>query len=122
MARAIRRAGWNVERDRELRHLAQADRHIAQVNKRIARQRAIVQAAMDKGQRFQEAESLLHAFEAGRRALEKHRQFILNTGKRWLAASQVNIKQQSNAGPNSRVILRQGARSAHDSGPRSVVA
>jgi hypothetical protein len=73
-----RRAGWNVERDRELRHLAQADRHIAEVNKRIARQRAIVQAAIDKGLRFQEAESLLHAFEAGRRALEKHRQLILD--------------------------------------------
>lgn len=67
-----------AEPDRLVRHLAQADRHIAEINKRIARQRAIVQAAMDKGQRSQEAESLLHAFEAGRRALEKHRQFILD--------------------------------------------
>jgi hypothetical protein len=72
-----RRAGWNFERAIELRHLAQADRYLAELNKRIARQRTTVQAAIDKGKPSQEAESLLRAFEAGRRALEKHRQFVL---------------------------------------------
>src|SRR5262249_41898428 len=72
-----KRAG-NADRDRELSHLKEADRHIAAVNKRIARQRVIVQAAIDKARPSIEAQSLLQAFEASRRALEKHRQLVLD--------------------------------------------
>ena len=72
-----KRAG-NADRDRELKHLKEADRHIAAVKKRIARQRVIVQAAIDKARPSIEAQSLLQAFEVSRRALEKHRQLVLD--------------------------------------------
>jgi hypothetical protein len=69
---------WNADRDRELKHLKAADRHIDGVSKRIARQRVIVQAAFDKGRPCIEAQSLLAALESSRRAFEKHREFIIN--------------------------------------------
>ena len=47
--RLAKRLASTVVRDRELKHLAQADRYISEVNKRIARQRALVEAAKEKG-------------------------------------------------------------------------
>jgi hypothetical protein len=73
-----KRTTSTIQRDRELKHLARADRHIADVNKRIARQRALVEAAIEKGRRSMEDESLLAALEASRRAFEKHRQLVLD--------------------------------------------
>ena len=73
-----RRPPWDIVRDRELKHLAQADREIAHLNKRIARQKLIIQAAIDKGRASVEAESFLHALEACRRAFEMHRELILS--------------------------------------------
>jgi hypothetical protein len=64
--------------DQERKHLKRADRHIAEVNRLIARQREIVQAAIDKGRPSIEDQSLLQALETSRRALEKHRQLILD--------------------------------------------
>jgi hypothetical protein len=72
------RGKWSTERDQELKHLRQAERYIAEVNNRIARQRALVQMAINKGRRSIEAVSLLSALEASRRELEKHRQVILD--------------------------------------------
>jgi hypothetical protein len=72
-----KRTASTIERGNELRHLAQVDRYIAEVNKRIARQRALVEAA-EKGRRSIEDESLLAALEASRRAFEKHRQLIVD--------------------------------------------
>ena len=89
-----KRADWNTDRDNELR----ADRQIAEVHKRIARQRAIVESAIDKGRPSVEAESLLRAFEASRRALEKHRELVLD--------------MLANAGPNQnnrRLISARGS-------------
>jgi len=67
-----------VDPDQERKHLAQADRHIAETKKRIARQRVIVQNAINNGHRSIEAESMLRAFEESLRLFEKHRQLILN--------------------------------------------
>jgi hypothetical protein len=67
-----------MDPDRERKHLAQADRHIAAAKKRIARQRVIVQAAIDKGQPSEEAEAMLAILERSLRAFERHRQSILD--------------------------------------------
>ena len=69
---------WNKEHLQECNHLAQADRLIAELNKRIARQRLIVRAAAERGRLSIEAESLLRALNEARRALERHRQLILD--------------------------------------------
>jgi hypothetical protein len=73
-----RRPPWDRVRDRELKHLAQADREIAHLNKRIARQKLIIQAAIVNGRASVEAESLLRALDACRRAFEMHRQLIVS--------------------------------------------
>jgi hypothetical protein len=72
---AVVEKSWETERGRQLKHLAQADEQIAEINKRIARQRLILQAAKD--QPSVEAESFLQALEASRRAFEKHRELVL---------------------------------------------
>ena len=51
----------NADRDQGLEHLEEADRHIAEVNKRIARQRAVVDLAVEEGLPSIEAQSLLSA-------------------------------------------------------------
>jgi hypothetical protein len=73
-----KRTASTIERSSELRHLARADRYVAEVNKRIARQRALIEAATEKGRSSIEDRSLLAALEASRRAFEKHRQLVLD--------------------------------------------
>jgi hypothetical protein len=60
------------------KYLAQANRHIAELNVQIARQRAIVTHALDTGQRSEIAESLLDALEGSLRIFEKNRIFLLS--------------------------------------------
>jgi hypothetical protein len=50
---------------------AQANRHIAELNIQIVRQRVIIKDALDTGQRFEMAESLLDALEGSLRLFEK---------------------------------------------------
>ena len=59
------------------KYLAQANRHIAELNVQIVRQRAIIKDALDTGQRSEMAESLLDALEESLRIFEKHRVLIL---------------------------------------------
>jgi hypothetical protein len=59
------------------KYLAQANRHIAELNVQIVRQRAIIKDALDTGQRLEMAESLLDALEESLRIFEKHRILIL---------------------------------------------
>jgi hypothetical protein len=61
-----------------LKHLAQANRHIAELNVQIVLQRVIVKHALDTGQHSEMAESLLHALEESLGAFEKHRRFLLS--------------------------------------------
>jgi hypothetical protein len=60
------------------KYLAQANRHIAELNIQIVRQRVIIRDALDTGQRFEMAESLLDALEGTLRIFEKHRELILS--------------------------------------------
>ena len=59
------------------KYLAQANRHIAELNVQIVRQRVIIKEALDTGQRLEMAESLLDALEGSLRIFEKHRVLIL---------------------------------------------
>ena len=58
-------------------HLAQANRYIAEMRADIARERVIIEHALDSGYPSVVAESMLHALEESLRAFEKHRQRIL---------------------------------------------
>jgi hypothetical protein len=60
------------------KYLAQANRQIAELAVQIARQRAIVNDALDTGHRSEMAESLLDALEGSIRIFEKHRIFLLS--------------------------------------------
>jgi hypothetical protein len=59
-------------------HLAQADRLIADCMNRISRQREIIKTEYEQGLPTEIAESMLRALEESLRALEKHRQFIVD--------------------------------------------
>jgi uncharacterized membrane protein len=61
-----------------LAHLAQANRHIAELNVQIAHQRVIIKKALATGQRSEMAQSLLDALEGSLRIFEKHRIFLLS--------------------------------------------
>ena len=58
-------------------HLAQVDRHIAECKADIARQREIIQDAVEQGQPADLAEGMLRALEESLCAFERHRQVIL---------------------------------------------
>ena len=66
-------------------HLAQANRYIAEMKADIARERVILEHALDVGHPLEVAESMLHALEAALRIFEKHRQLVLDKLKRPLS-------------------------------------
>jgi hypothetical protein len=72
--------GWS-----RLAHLAIANQHIAELMVQIAHQRAVVKHAVDRGQRVEMAESLLHALEESLRIFEKHRIFLLSCSRSFSA-------------------------------------
>jgi hypothetical protein len=57
--------------------LLEADRLIADCMDRIARQREVITTRYDQGLPVDVAQSMLRALEEGLRAVEKHRQFII---------------------------------------------
>ena len=59
------------------KYLAQANRHIAELNVQVGRQRVIVKHALGTGQRSEMAESLLDVLEGSLRLFEEHRVLIL---------------------------------------------
>src|SRR5262249_60315667 len=63
-------------------HLAQANRYIAEMRADIARERVIVEHALDAGYPSEVAESMLHTLEGALRIFEKHRELVLNQLKR----------------------------------------
>jgi hypothetical protein len=65
-----------MERDRE--HLARVELRIAKFKDHIARQREAIKSAIQRGHTTEEAESMLKVLEASLRALDKHRQLILD--------------------------------------------
>jgi hypothetical protein len=64
-----------MERKRE--HLAQVDQHIAECEAHIARQREIIQDAVEQGHPADLSEGMLRAMEESLRAFERHRRVIL---------------------------------------------
>ena len=63
-------------------HLDRANRYIAELRADIARERVVIEHALDAGYPSVVAESMLHALEASLRAFENHRQFILERLRR----------------------------------------
>jgi hypothetical protein len=68
--------------EREREHLTQAERFIAECKNRIARQREVIATAFQTGQATEIPVSMLRALETSLRALETHRQLILDRLKR----------------------------------------
>ena len=64
------------------RHLAQANRYIAEMRAEIARERVMVEHALDAGYPSEVAESMLHTLEEALRVFEKYRELVLNQLKR----------------------------------------
>jgi hypothetical protein len=62
--------------------LAQTNRYIAGIRADIARERVIVEHALDAGYPSDVAESMLHALEGALCIFEKHRQGVLDQLKR----------------------------------------
>jgi hypothetical protein len=60
------------------RDLVQADRYISECKARIVRQREVIASDHPKGRSTTISESMLRALEEGLRALEKHRQLIID--------------------------------------------
>ena len=63
--------------EREHKHLAQADRHIAELKKDIARQWQIIEELSMAGQPLHEEISMLRLLKDHLRIMERHRQSIL---------------------------------------------
>jgi hypothetical protein len=63
-------------------HLAQANRYIAEMRADIARERVIVEHALDASYPTEVAESMLQALEGAPRIFEKHRELVLDQLKR----------------------------------------
>jgi hypothetical protein len=63
-------------------HLAQANRYIAEMRADIARERVIIEHALDAGYPSAVPESMLHALKAALRIFEKHRGLLLDELKR----------------------------------------
>ena len=62
-----------------------ANRYIADMKADIARERVILEHALDVGNPLEVAESMLHALEAALGIFEKHRQLVLDQLKRPLS-------------------------------------
>ena len=63
-------------------HLAQANRYIAEMRADIARERVVLEHALDAGCPSEVAESMLHALEGALRIFEEHRELVLDQLKR----------------------------------------
>jgi hypothetical protein len=62
----------------ERKHLVETDRHIAECKVYIAKQRDLIERAMQQGRSTEVAEETLEAIEASLRALERQRQRLLD--------------------------------------------
>ena len=62
----------------ERKHLVETDRHIAECEAYIAKQRDLIERAIQQGRSTEVAEETLEALEASLRALERQRRFFLD--------------------------------------------
>jgi hypothetical protein len=72
--------GWGKRAVTELerKHLVETDRHIAECEAYIAKQRDLIERAIQQGRSTEVAEETLEALEASLRALERQRQRLLD--------------------------------------------
>ena len=68
-----------LDRDAELRHLNEADAHIADAERRIAKQEAILEKLRQDGHDTNEGQRLLQAFQETLEAMRRHRVEIFDT-------------------------------------------
>ena len=80
-------------------HLDRANRYIAELRADIARERVVIEHALDAGYPSAVAESMLHALEAALRIFEKHRGLILDELER--QPSRVADRSSARAGAAS---------------------
>jgi len=66
-----------MDRERERKHLAEADRHIAECKSHIVRQHEILKKFAGDTHGAELADSMLHALEGSLRALERLRALIM---------------------------------------------
>jgi hypothetical protein len=69
----------------ERKHLVEIDRHIAECKNYIAKQRGLIERAIQHGRSTQVAETTLEALEESLRAFERQRRLLLdrlNEGER----------------------------------------
>src|SRR5262245_2127027 len=86
-------------------HLARADRYIAEMRADIARERVILEHALDAGHPSAVAESMLHALEEPRRIREASR-----TGSRSVEAPTVRVRRIIQAPrPDRKAVRAKGA-------------
>jgi hypothetical protein len=70
---------WGKEvTELERKHLVETDRHIAECEAYIAKQRDLIERAIEQGRSTEVAEETLEALEASLRALERQRQRLLD--------------------------------------------
>jgi hypothetical protein len=62
----------------ERKHLVETDRHIAECEAYIAKQRDLIERAIQQGRSTEVAEETLEALETSLRALERQRQRLLD--------------------------------------------
>ena len=94
----------------EHKHLAQADRHIAELKKDIARQWQIIEELSMGGQPLHETISMLRLLKDHLRIMERHRQSILDElERRILQAESRGARAAANMYPASNRIHCQHA-------------
>jgi hypothetical protein len=79
--RVARRGGGLEKRavtELERKHLVETDRHIAECKEYIAKQRELIERAIQQGRSTEVAETTLESLEASLRALERQRQRLLD--------------------------------------------
>jgi uncharacterized protein YpiB (UPF0302 family) len=62
----------------ERKHLAETDRHIAECKSYIAKQRELIERAIQRGRSTEVAETTLESLEESLRTLERQRQRLLD--------------------------------------------
>ena len=83
-------------------HLDRANRYIAELRADIARERVVIEHALDAGYPSAVAESMLHALEGALRIFEKHRGLILEELER--QPSEWRIVQVPRAAPEGPIL------------------
>jgi len=62
----------------ERKHLVETDRHIAECKAHIAKQRELIERAIQKGRSTEVAETTLESLETSLRAFERQRRLLLD--------------------------------------------